>query len=94
MEINFTCHTAPLQAEGQIEDSAFGLCWYFRARHNHWSFSVGVDKDKAIDGQIFSIGAEYKPKVESAASYMSKTEGIKVIKYGLDCYEKWRKMKC
>ena len=80
---------APLQAEGKIED----LFWYFRARHNHWSFNVGSSPKEAIGGNRFWIGGEYKPKQEDAASYMSEEVGTKFIGFGIKCYKKWREMK-
>jgi hypothetical protein len=41
MHYIFTSTTAPVQAEGTIEGSAF----YFRSRHDHWSFAVSDDSN-------------------------------------------------
>src|SRR5262249_38051914 len=37
----FTCTAAPVQAEGKIGEHAF----YFRARHDSWSFAVALRSD-------------------------------------------------
>src|SRR5437762_2489456 len=36
-----TCSAAPVQVEGTIGSHAF----YFRARHEHWSFAVALSAD-------------------------------------------------
>ncbi len=86
--INFTCNAAPLQAEGEIDGTKYS---YFRARWNSWCLSVGDSYKDAVEGGIFSVGGDYKKKTKDAASCMSKQDGAKFIKFGLDCYQKWGK---
>jgi len=89
MKINYTCQAAPLQAEGQIKDKF----WYFRARWNSWCLSVGDSHKDAVSNGIFSIGGDYKKEEKDAASWMPKTDGEKFIKFGIESYLKWRKLK-
>ena len=52
-----TCNACPHQAEGQLDD---GRWFYFRARHNSWSISIGTSVADAvnneIDGEAFACG--------------------------------------
>ena len=41
LEYSFTCTAAPVQAEGTVCGNPF----YFRSRHEHWSFAVSEDPD-------------------------------------------------
>jgi hypothetical protein len=39
LQYEFTCEAAPVQAEGFVAGKPF----YFRSRHQHWSFAVSED---------------------------------------------------
>jgi hypothetical protein len=79
----FTCTAAPVQAEGTLGDKRF----YFRARHEHWSFALSenghidpVDIDTAERGSAYGFYVEerYSDKL-SAASYMPIDEATRII---------------
>jgi hypothetical protein len=66
---------APLQALGKIADREF----YFRCRHNEWSFEVALE-----NGDLPSdVGAKpvfYRTGKYENASYMPIDKGIAIIK--------------
>ena len=79
---NFTCHAAPVQVEGTIAQHAF----YFRARHEEWSFSVALSPevdpaDICFPSQGFFREASYGSS-RFAASYMPLEEARQIV---VDC---------
>jgi hypothetical protein len=78
----FTDTASPVQAEGTIDGKAF----YFRSRHDQWTFAVSEDADLDpvdIDSpqQGFFILRQYGTK-RYEASYMPLDEAEKIIE---DC---------
>jgi len=79
---SFTCHAAPVQAEGTVAQHAF----YFRARHEAWSFAVSLSPnvdpaDIYSPDQGFYREASYGSS-EFAASYMPFEEARQIV---IDC---------
>ena len=75
----FTCHASPVQAEGTVAGHAF----YFRSRHEEWSFSVApspqVDPaDICFPDQGFYREAAYGSR-RFDASYMPLPEARRLI---------------
>lgn len=78
-----TCDAGPVQYEGTIE----GKFFYFRARHDEWSFTVADTLEEAIDGaserEIFvkegHYGHEQNPGYKALASYMPYEEAEHLI---------------
>jgi hypothetical protein len=86
----FTCTAAPVQAEGKICGNPF----YFRSRHEHWSF--GLSENPAIDPEDidspergaahgFFVEEKYGDQL-SAASYMPLNEAGRIIE---SCAERY-----
>ena len=78
----FTCHAAPVQAEGTLAQHAF----YFRARHEDWSFAVALSSEVdpasiCFPSQGFFREGAYGSSL-SAASYMPLIEARRII---IDC---------
>lgn len=48
-----TCNACPHQAEGELSD---GRWFYFRARNNVWTFSVGDTLRKAVASEPLAEG--------------------------------------
>ena len=76
----FTSSSAPVQAEGLIA----GLPFYFRARHNSWSFAVasGAQADPVLvtcstEGFLLTGAVPGGP---SAASYLSLQDATAIIR--------------
>jgi hypothetical protein len=46
-----TCNSCPHQAQGELDD---GSWFYFRARYNSWSVSIGASVDDAIENEFYS----------------------------------------
>jgi hypothetical protein len=82
----FTCDAAPVQAEGMV----CGYPFYFRARYEHWTFSVSehagvdpVDRDAEESGRRYGFFREGRYGTESfAASWMSREDAEAIIKRG------------
>ncbi|HEU5348103.1 MAG TPA: hypothetical protein VFU63_05770 [Ktedonobacterales bacterium] len=84
-----TCDAGPVQYEGTIDGRPF----YFRARHDGWSFAVAVTLDDAIDVSSFDLAsisgtlpngaflraAKWGDEPE-AASYMPFAEAERIIR--------------
>ncbi len=76
----FTSSSAPVQAEGHIA----GIPFYFRARHNSWSFAVASSAQAdpvLVTGPtegFFLTGAV--PGGQSAASYLSLQDATAIIR--------------
>jgi hypothetical protein len=83
LHYTFTCTAAPVQAEGKISGKPF----YFRARHEHWSFAVSEDPNTdPIDIQSHEQGSVKGFFIEEgygneafAASYMPLDEAERII---------------
>ncbi len=78
----FTCHASPVQAEGTVAQHAF----YFRARHEEWSFTVALSlevdpADISLPSRGFFREAVYGYS-RFAASYMPLPEARRII---IDC---------
>ena len=90
LHYNFTCMAAPVQAEGIICDRPF----YFRARHESWSFAVSenpeidpTEIESLEQGSACGFFVEQQYGDESfAASYMPLDEAAKIIER---CAEKY-----
>lgn len=78
IEMDRTCNAAPVQYEGTVDGTPF----YFRARHEHWSFSAGVDPVKISLGwaEGFNREEEWGETGHHDASYMPYEEAEKIIK--------------
>lgn len=61
----------PVQAEGLIGGKPF----YFRARHEHWSFGVGAEPIGDPDWYL----SERWTNEPSAAGWMEESEALKII---------------
>ena len=75
----FTCHAAPVQVEGTIAEQAF----YFRARHESWSFAIALTpeidpEDIYFPSQGFFREAPYGSS-RFAASYMPLEEARQIV---------------
>ena len=76
----FTCHAAPVQAEGTVARYAF----YFRAKYDEWSFSLALapevePADICYPDQGFYREAAYGAARRSEASFMSLAEARRII---------------
>ncbi len=86
----FTCTAAPVQAEGTVGGKPF----YFRSRHEYWSFSVSedpnvdpVDIDSSKQASTHGFFLEEKYGDESfAASYMPLDEAERIIRRCAETY--------
>lgn len=83
LQYAFTCTGAPVQAEGTV----CGKPFYFRSRHEDWSFAVSENPEvDPVDIQLPEQGALHGYFVEEtygdkpyAASYMPLEEAIRII---------------
>jgi hypothetical protein len=90
LHYTFTCSAAPVQAEGTI----CGKPFYFRSRHEHWSFAVS--EDPAVDpvdivtveqGTAHGFFAEERyGETAFAASYMPIAEAEQLIERYAEMY--------
>ncbi len=76
---SFTCDAAPVQVEGTVAQHAF----YFRARHEKWSFSVSLSPevdpaDICFPSQGFFREGPYGSG-RFAASYMPLDEARRIV---------------
>ena len=86
LHYTFTCNTSPVQAEGTINGKAF----YFRARHEHWTFAGSENSnispiDLQSSEQGFFIEQAYGNK-SFDASYMPLDEAKRVIENCANTY--------
>ena len=76
-----TCSAAPVQYEGTVNGRPF----YFRARHDAWSFAIADTHDDAVDASELWVpeGGFYREAKygdsEEAASYMPHKEAEHII---------------
>jgi len=75
--------SAPLQASGKLADGRF---FYFRSRHDQWSFGVGMTEDDAVGAPIWLWSEPFGDRVYEA-SYMSEAMGRLVIESCADMVE-------
>jgi len=85
----------PVQGEGTINNHPF----YFRARHNEWSFAISEHQEMdPVDIQFIETGKKYGfykemkycDKRQELASYISLVEAEKII---IDCCKEYLKIK-
>lgn len=90
----FTCFAAPVQAEGTL----FGYPFYFRSRHEHWSFSlsehddldpVDIQTEEGAKGYGFFREERYGSE-KYDASYMSIEDAEAIIKRCAEEYARER----
>jgi hypothetical protein len=88
LSYQFTCNAAPVQAEGTFRGSAF----YFRSRHNEWTFLLSEDQvinpaaiqfTEQEDEYGFFASGFYKN-----ASFMPLKEADEIIRQCLEEYVK------
>ncbi|HZT61078.1 MAG TPA: hypothetical protein VFA21_20905 [Pyrinomonadaceae bacterium] len=91
LQYKFTLTAAPVEAEGTIGGHPF----YFRARHERWTFSVSedadvdpVDIDSPEEGAAhgFFAAEKYGRSKSSAASYMPLDEAERIIERCAESY--------
>lgn len=90
LHYTFTCTAAPVQVEGTL----CGKPFYFRSRHEHWSFAVSEDPNvDPADIQTLEQGSAYGLFVEErygeksfAASYMPIDEAEQIIQRCAEMY--------
>ena len=85
MEFHFTTDVAPVQAEGRVAGRPF----YFRARHNAWTFAVSevlgvdpvdIDSPDAASGRGWFRSGVIGREWENAASHMSAEHATAIIR--------------
>ncbi len=94
LHYTFTCTAAPVQAEGTISGKPF----YFRARHEHWSFAVSenpsvdpVDIQTPEQGSAYGYFAEERYGTETSdASHMPLEAAARIIERCADVYLRMR----
>lgn len=74
----------PVQAEGTFDNNSF----YFRARWEHWTLTVGcgTGEDSVFSDPIWNAGEKYGGGDPYAAGWMSEEEAMRLIRA---CYDKW-----
>ena len=91
-DYQFTCDAAPVQAEGTLDGHPF----YFRARGDHWAFSVAeepgldpvfIDSAESAEGRGWFLEAQYGAAGSFAASWMPLAEARELIG---DCARRYR----
>lgn len=92
LDYRFTCDAAPVQAEGTVDSHPF----YFRARGDHWTFSVAeepgldpvyIDSAESAAGRGYFLAAEYGAPGSFAAGYMPLAEARDLIS---ECFRRYR----
>lgn len=78
LTIDWLGGNCPVQAEGTISGKPF----YFRARGEHWKFSVGADPHSRPDWQF----EENYSDVKYAAGWMTESEAISLIEQAAALY--------
>lgn len=78
IDITYLGGNCPVQAEGFVNGAPF----YFRARHEHWSFGVGSDP---VDGDGFYVRQRYVDG-QGDAGWMSEEEARAVIEVAAKMY--------
>lgn len=74
----------PVQAEGQLSKKEH---YYFRARHEHWSFTIAATEKDAIEGNdkaLFSVYSRWGK--DDGAGYMRKATAIRLITLAVELY--------
>lgn len=81
-EITSIGGNCPVQAEGSID----GMPFYFRARGEHWSFSVADSPEgDPVDGKGFYYEEPYGDR-RFAAGWMEESEALVFIKKAAQLY--------
>jgi hypothetical protein len=92
LDYTFTCHAAPVQAEGTLDDHPF----YFRARGDHWTFSLAeepgldpiyIDSPESAAGRGYFLTEQYGEAGSFAASYLELAKARDLI---ADCARRYR----
>lgn len=78
INITFLGGNCPVQAEGFVN----GVPFYFRARHEHWSFGAGIDP---VEGDEFYIQQRYDGG-QADAGWMSDEEARSAIEASAKLY--------
>lgn len=81
LKINSIGGNCPVQAEGTIN----GVPFYFRARHEHWSLSIGEDPIMRDDAWFYQ---EPWPHGRFQAGWMSQEEARQCIDKAINKYLK------
>jgi len=92
LDYRFTCDAAPVQAEGTLDGHPF----YFRARGDHWTFSLAeepgldpvyIDSAESAVGRGYFLAAQYGAPGSFAAGYMAPAEARDLIG---ECVRRYR----
>jgi hypothetical protein len=92
LDYRFTCQAAPVQVEGTLDGHPF----YFRARGDHWTFSlaetpgldpVDIDSAESAAGRGYFLAAQYGAPGSFAASFMLPAEARQLID---ECARRYR----
>jgi len=77
LKIDMLGGNCPVQGEGSVDGQPF----YFRARGNRWTFSVGPNPVAVLcgDAKGFHYEEAYKPDEEYAAGWMDEDEARRFI---------------
>ena len=76
----------PVQGKGLVD----GFCWYFRARHDHWSFSIWFRSELPelglpAEDPAWSVGGEYdEPDGNGDASWMPYSHAWRLIERSVE----------
>ena len=81
LEIVYLGGNCPVQADGTVD----GVPFYFRARHQHWTFSVGADPVMEED---FLISNRYGTGPHDAG-WMPEAEALAIIKVSAEAYHRF-----
>lgn len=81
LEIEYIVGQCPVQAEGTVN----GVPFYFRARHAHWTFSVGANPVMEED---FLISNRYGTGPHDAG-YMPNEEALAIINVSAEAYHRF-----
>ena len=73
----------PVQSEGTVR----GIPYYFRSRHENWTFSLGSDPITwEIEALDFHVSGLYKKGEPEQAGYMPEDEAREIIKLCAELY--------
>ena len=83
--IDYIGGQCPVQSEGTLD----GIPYYFRARHENWSFSVGPDPlMDDIESLNFWVSGLYKDGDPEQAGWMIEEEAKEIIEACVELYTK------
>ncbi|HJR34482.1 MAG TPA: hypothetical protein VJ817_06015 [Gemmatimonadales bacterium] len=92
LDYHFTCDSAPVQGEGTLNGHPF----YFRARGDHWTFSLAeepgldpvfIDSAESALGRGYYLEGQYGAPGSFAASYLPLAEARMLID---ECARRYR----